>query len=58
MHKEKCLEWVGEKCVKWSESEDGKIQAEINFGECSAKVKKQIEETLGRTKGFRFKIKE
>lgn len=55
---ERCIEWVGSKCVKWSESEDGKLQAEINFGACTPKEKKAIEGTLGRTKGFRFKIRD
>lgn len=55
--KEKCLEWVGKKCVKWS-FEDDKVTATINFGECDPKTKKDIEETLGKNKGFKFKIRE
>jgi hypothetical protein len=55
--KPKCLEWVGDKCVKWTE-EDGKITATINFGQCNPKTKEQIEDTLKSTKGLRIKIRE
>jgi hypothetical protein len=58
MPKERCIEWIGEKCVKWTMGEDDKLTATINYGECPVDVKKKIENDIGKNKGFRFKIRD
>lgn len=53
---EKCLEWIGDKCVKWR-LDGGRLVAEVEEGKCSIETKKQLEETLGKAKGFSIRIK-
>jgi hypothetical protein len=51
-----CLEWIGDKCVKWFMDKDDKITAEVNFTTCAVKTKKAIKDTLGKSEGFKIKI--
>lgn len=57
MPKEKCLKWVGEKCIEW-DIVDGKMTATVNQKTCPIDTMKDIKETLGKIDGFKIKFKE
>jgi len=57
MPKEKCVKWVGEKCIEWDIVE-GKLTASINTKACPKETMKDVKETLGKIDGFKVRFRD